>query len=118
MQSQTKTLRLLLLTTLTILTTTTTAFSGVGQLRTRQWDEDHPDLGCVTAAGLWSGNDAECGVFVASSAAEDGSLFTLASTAGNCRVVGASFSCGEGEDAYEFGVSFFFSFSCFFFLLF
>ena len=82
-------------------------FSGRGQLRARWNAGDHADLGCLTTAGLWTGDESRCGTFVASPV-PDSALFTLTSTSaagGPCQVVGARFSCSAGNRAYQFGVS-------------
>lgn len=81
------------------------SFTGKGQLRTLWNAGDHADLGCLTASGQWTANNALCGTFTATQV-DGGSLraFQLASSAGPCRIYGARFTCEAGE-GYSFGVS-------------
>ncbi|KAK0652413.1 hypothetical protein B0T16DRAFT_321553 [Cercophora newfieldiana] len=97
-------MRSLILTTLLTLltfTTPTLAFEGKGQLRTRWYEGDHADLGCLTETGRWTGNEEKCGVFVAVPA--ENHQFNLSSPAGDCYVSGATFQCDDGEEAFQFG---------------
>lgn len=98
------------ITPLTSLTTrqstqsTAATFTGTGQLRALYISDDHTDLGCVTASGKWTVDEAKCGVFVA----EDGGFgqFTLRSDAGGvCGIEVATLKCGEGVKGGLFGVS-------------
>ena len=81
------------------------SFTGKGQLRALWNAGDHADLGCLTASGQWTANNALCGTFTATQV-DGGSLraFQLASSAGPCRIYGARFTCEAGE-GYSFGVS-------------
>ena len=81
------------------------SFTGKGQLRALWNSGDHADLGCITASGLYTANNALCGTFTATQL-DGGSLraFQLASSAGPCRIYGARFTCEAGE-GYTFGVS-------------
>ncbi|KAK0727632.1 hypothetical protein B0T26DRAFT_636695 [Lasiosphaeria miniovina] len=79
-------------------------FNGTGQIRT-VWgygDQYRADLGCLTAAGLWTADDSRCDIFDA--VRFNASTFTLASSAGPCRVLGAEFTCAKGNEGYYFGL--------------
>jgi hypothetical protein len=72
------------------------------------WDQgDHADLGCLTAAGLWTTDDSLCGTFTGTRL-NTSSLptYKLTSAAGPCYIYGAQFECGHWKQGYEFGVSF------------
>lgn len=83
-------------------------FNGTGHVRTRNWQGDYEDLGCITKEGRWTINEALCGVFKASRFRPKGGsidLWKLSSKAGPCRIYGAEFICESGFEGYDFGVS-------------
>ncbi|KAK3308423.1 uncharacterized protein B0T15DRAFT_107736 [Chaetomium strumarium] len=81
------------------------SFTGTGQLRTRWNDGDYADLGCLTETGLWTADNTLCGTFTATTL-DSSTLrtFTLTSAAGPCKILGARFTCQEGNEAYAFGI--------------
>ena len=83
----------------------TASFTGRGQIRTLWNQGDYADLGCLTAAGLWTTNNSLCGTFTGT-ALTTSSLptFRLSSSAGPCWIYGAQFKCEQGGAGYEFGV--------------
>ncbi|KAK4141370.1 uncharacterized protein C8A04DRAFT_39107 [Dichotomopilus funicola] len=89
---------------------TAATFTGTGQLRALYISGDHTDLGCLTATGEWTVDEARCGVFVA----QDGGFgqFTLRSfgstdrgqdALGACGIEVATLRCGEGVKGGLFG---------------
>ncbi|KAK3346362.1 hypothetical protein B0T25DRAFT_461419 [Lasiosphaeria hispida] len=79
------------------------AFNGTGELHTLWSAGDHADLGCITDEGLWTARETACGAFEAVPV-PDTSMYTLTTAAGACWVRGARFTCGEGNEAFNFGV--------------
>ncbi|KAK4118745.1 hypothetical protein N657DRAFT_650938 [Parathielavia appendiculata] len=85
------------------------SFTGKGQLRTLWSDGDHTDLGCITDAGLWTGNNTLCGTFTGTPTSNSNlRTFNLTSAAGPCRIWGSTFICeqwnGGYPSIYEFGI--------------
>lgn len=83
------------------------SFTGRGQLRTRWYQGDYDDLGCLTDTGLWTSDESQCGTFTAQPLEGVSTLvtYTLSSAAGPCWIVGAKFECGWGQQPGWFGVS-------------
>jgi len=95
-----------LITTLAALLPTAAAgsqdFTGLGQLRTLYIGDDHQDLGCVTSAGKWTVDEAECGAFAAQPL--DNGVFQLWSHgAGGCGINAGTLQCGGGIKGASFG---------------
>ncbi|KAL2162955.1 hypothetical protein VTH06DRAFT_6791 [Thermothelomyces fergusii] len=80
-------------------------FIGRGQLRTLWNEGDHEDLGCLTDTGLWTTNEALCGTFTGT-ALDVSTLrtFTLSTATGPCTILGAQFTCGQGNEPAWFGI--------------
>ncbi|KAK0724876.1 hypothetical protein B0H67DRAFT_481070 [Lasiosphaeris hirsuta] len=103
MPSLTKMLKLSALSLLaTAATPIAAVFNGTGELRTLWNAGDHADLGCLTDEGQWIAQDTECGAFEAVQV-NDTALYTLTTAVGACRVRGSRFTCGEDNEAYNFG---------------
>ncbi|KAH6641150.1 hypothetical protein F5144DRAFT_124211 [Chaetomium tenue] len=83
----------------------TASFTGRGRIRALWNQGDYADLGCLTAGGLWTTNNALCGTFTGT-AITTSSLptFKLSSSAGPCYIYGAQFKCEQGVAGYEFGI--------------
>jgi hypothetical protein len=107
-------LPLLLLTLTTAIaaptSTPTKDFSGHGQLRALYINDDHQDLGCLTAVGKWTSDESQCGIFVATqlpAASQAVSNFQLSAPGiGNCGIDVATFKCGDDVKPVTFGVRF------------
>ena len=83
-------------------------FSGYGQLRALYINDDHEDLGCLTAVGKWTTDESQCGIFVAeqlSASSQALSNFNLSAPGiGGCGIDVATFKCGDGVKTQTFGV--------------
>ncbi|KAK4151832.1 hypothetical protein C8A00DRAFT_45018 [Chaetomidium leptoderma] len=86
-------------------TSSSQTFTGTGQLRTRWNEGDHADLGCLTNTGLWTANNKLCGTFTSTQLGGSSlPVFSLATPAGPCKIYGAQFTCGQGNEAVAFGL--------------
>ncbi len=77
-------------------------FAGHGQIRTLYIGRGHDDLGCLTSAGKWTADDAQCGTFASERIGN--STFHLSVPEGGCGVDVATFKCGASVEAAIFGV--------------
>ncbi|KAK4164108.1 hypothetical protein QBC43DRAFT_289341 [Cladorrhinum sp. PSN259] len=85
------------------------AFDGLGHIRTLYIGRDHDDLGCLTAAGKWTTDEEQCGLFFGKTLSQSPkggvSTFRLASLdTGMCGIAPVGvFKCGGDAKAAEFG---------------
>jgi hypothetical protein len=77
-------------------------FTGLGQIRTLYIERDHNDLGCLTSAGKWTVDEAQCGTFSTEQISD--STFHLSAPEGPCGIDVATFKCGSDVQAAIFGV--------------
>ncbi len=77
-------------------------FTGFGQIRTLYIERTHDDLGCLTSAGKWTVDEAQCGTFSVYQLSD--STFHLLAPEGACGIDVATLRCEAEVEPAIFGV--------------